>query len=458
MRWIVSGLVSMLAAGSLHAQGVSIHSHGACPLARNSAGVAEPCADGSAVFYNPAALASQRSVASAGVVALYSTATFTFDDTSDSFDSEQGTKLAPHAWLAAGLTRTIAAGIGFWAPYGLSTKWPLDFEGRYIGYDNTLRAIYIQPTIAARLMGNRLAFGAGVAAVNGSVMIRQRTDLARTTIPSTNLQFNAIGVPDGTDFADAELDVNGWAATFHVGVQFRPSERWSLGARYLHTTQLELSGDARFTQTQTGFMLPAGNPFGLPAGAPIDAVLAPQFEPGAPLEDQRLSTELSLPNQFAVGMSYAVTALARLFFDYQWTGWNQFDQAVLDFDTAPTDTLFLDFEDASTFRLAAEFAPRDQLTVRAGVLYNTAAAPDVTVTPLLPEAQRTSFAGGIGYRLSDRLTADAGIEVLVQSDRRGSVRPRNSRAETAADLNAGPYEAHGVFGGITISYFIGPER
>ncbi len=410
------------------------------------------------MFYNPAALAYQRGVASAGIQPLYTKGTFTFDETGSSFDSEQGTKVAPHAWLGVRLTPTIGAGIGFWAPYGLATAWPLDFEGRYVGYDNMLRAIYIQPTIAGELVPGRFALGGGVAAVRGSTAIRQRIDLARTTIPGTNLQFSILGVEDGTDFADVDLEVNDWAATFHVGLQFRASERWSFGARYLHSAELDLTGTADFIQIQTGFLLPAGNPFGLLPGTPIDAVLAPQFEQGEPLGDQRLTTELTLPNQFVVGVRFLATPAAKVFFDYQWTGWERFDEAVLDFANAPTDTLFLDLRNASTVRLAVEFAQSEQLAIRGGILYNTAAAPDVTVTPLLPEARRIAFASGLGYRITERFSADLGLEVLLQQERRGRVRPRISRSQTAADLNVGDYSAHGIFGGITLSYLLGRDR
>ena len=109
---IVGALFLVMPASALHAQGSSIHSHGGCMLGRNSTGVAEPCADGSAVFYNPAALAFQGSRASLGMSALYSTSTFTFDDSGASFDSEQGTKVAPHAWLQTPLTDWLGAGRG----------------------------------------------------------------------------------------------------------------------------------------------------------------------------------------------------------------------------------------------------------------------------------------------------------------------------------------------------------
>ena len=128
---------------------------------------------------------------------------------------------------------------------------------------------------------------------------------------------------------------------------------------------------------------------------------------------------------------------------------------MLRFGTAPTDTLLLDFHDASTFRLAAEYTLRDELAFRAGILHNRAAAPDVTVTPLLPEAHRTSFTGGLGYLITERFSADAGIEYLLQDERRGSVRPRENREQTAAVVNVGSYSAHAVFAGITLSYRFG---
>lgn len=458
MRCIAHTLVAFLAASSLHAQGLSIHSHSGCALARNSSGVAEPCADGSAVFYNPAAVAGQRGVASAGVVALYSTATFTFDDSGESFDSEQGTQAAPHAWLVVPLTSRIGAGIGFWAPYGLSTAWPLEFEGRFDGYDNTLRGIYIQPTIAAEVIPGRLALGAGVDAVSASVDVYRRVDLARTAIPGTGLTFGDIGIPDGTDFADVRLKVDDWSATFHVGLQLRASDRWWFGARYLHSTHLDLSGTATFRQRATGIPLPPGNPFGLPPGTPIDVVLAPQFGPGGELVKQGLRTELTLPNQLVAGMRFLATPTTKVFLEYQWTGWSRFDRAVLHLEHLPADTIFLDYADASTFRFAAEVTPRDALTLRGGILYNTAAAPAVSVNPLLPEARRTSFTGGVGLRFTERLSADLGLEILFQKERRGRVRPRTSQVQTADDLNVGRYSAHGIFGGVTFSYFFGSER
>jgi long-chain fatty acid transport protein len=392
------------------------------------------------------------------VSALYSTSTFTFDGDAESFDSKQGTKVAPHAWLQAPLTARIGVGFGLWAPYGLATAWPLDFEGRFDGYDNVLRGIYVQPTIAGELVPGRLALGGGVVAVRGTAEVLRRIDLARTVVPGTSVRFGDLGVADGTDFAAARLTVDDWSATFHLGVQLRASDRWSFGLRYLHTARLDLTGEAAFRQVATGLLLPGGNPFGLPPGTPLDALLTPQFQAGGVLDDQRIATELTLPSQLVAGVRFLASRSTRAFFDYQWTGWDDFDRAVLSFATAPTDTLFFDYGDASTLRFAIEHVASDAVRLRGGILHNTAAAPDVSVNPLLPEAERTSFAGGLGWRLADRFSLDLGVEVLLQEERRGRVRPRTNGAQDADELNVGSYSAHGVFSSIMLVYDLGRAR
>ncbi|HEX7049679.1 MAG TPA: outer membrane protein transport protein [Longimicrobiales bacterium] len=459
-REAIGGALAVLltCAPTLRAQGLSVYTHSACALARAGTGVADPCADGSAVFYGPAGLAFGPSVASIGIMALATESEFTFDGPGPTFETEQGTTWAPHLWLAVRPTRRLGAGIGLWAPYGLVTEWPLAFEGRFDGYDNELRAIYIQPTLAYQVLAGRIALGAGLVITRTTVDLRRRIDLATTPIPGTEMPFAALGVPLGTDFADLLIDIDAWAATFHLGLEVRASDRWSFGARYLHTADLDLDGRAGFRQVATGLLLPPGNPLGLPAGTPLDPVLALQFAPGGPLSNQDVATELTLPNQFVIGTRFRATPAFRILLDYQWTGWDHFDEAALDFARAPADTLFLDFENTSTVRLGADITPNDRLALRTGILYNDAATPDVTVTPLLPEGQRITLTGGLGYRFSSRFTADAGLEVIFQEERRGRVRPRESRRQTAADLNVGVYEGNALVIGLTLSYRFGPTR
>src|ERR1700756_5041162 len=63
MSWqsltIVVSLVSLVLVGSApaHAQGYGLYEQGTCAMGRAGAGVASPCNDGSAMFFNPAGLA-----------------------------------------------------------------------------------------------------------------------------------------------------------------------------------------------------------------------------------------------------------------------------------------------------------------------------------------------------------------------------------------------------------------
>ena len=54
-----AAVATVLAAGALQAQGSALDQHSACMSGRVGAGVAAPCDDGSAVYFNPAALAEQ---------------------------------------------------------------------------------------------------------------------------------------------------------------------------------------------------------------------------------------------------------------------------------------------------------------------------------------------------------------------------------------------------------------
>ncbi|MGH8434343.1 MAG: OmpP1/FadL family transporter [Pseudomonas sp.] len=451
MRWTITAIAALLSAASVQAQGVSVFAHSGCSLARGGTGVADPCHDGSAVYYNPASLALQPGAASLGALALFTSNEFRFPG-GRSVDGEQPVEWAPHLWFAARGGPRVGLGLGIWAPYGLSTKWPLDFEGRFVGYDNTLRGIYIQPTAAYDVIPGRLAIGAGIDFVRGSVEIHRRVDLAATNIPGTNTPFSALGVLRGTDFIDATVDVDDWTTTFNAGVQVRASERWSIGVRYLHTANLDLEGDAEFNQLPTGILLPPGNPLGLPAGTPLDAVLATQFLPNAALSEQRLETAITLPNQLVAGVRYQVTQKVGLLLDYQWTGWSQFDEARLNFARAPTDTLFLDFDNTSTVRFGTDITASDRWDVRTGIVWNEAASPDLSVTPLLAEGERLTLSAGAGYRIGRRFSANAGLELVFQEERPGIVRPRTTRALGADDLIAGDYKGSAVVLALTMSY------
>lgn len=445
-RLMCAGLAVAVAgsAATAHAQGSSVITHSACATAMGAAGVASPCQDGSAILFNPAGLVMTPSVVSAGTSVIRAAGNFTYDFSGERIDRERSTTPVPFAYGSFRVSDRLAAGIGVFAPYGLGIDWPLEFEGRFASYDAGLKNIYIQPTVAFQL-DPVLSVGAGLNVVRSSLEIQQRVDLATTALPAQpfpgrTLTFGNLGIASGTDFADARLGGDGMGIGFHLGTMLRLADNVSLGARYLSAVEVELEGTADFAPVPTGITLPARNPFNVPGGTPLDAVVAAAFQ--GPLADQDLSTSLELPAQLVVGVAFEPAASLKLLADFQWTGWSSFDAATIDFANSPDQLLILDYQDTQTYRLGGEFSPIAPLALRAGFIYNTAAEKEFSVSPLLPEAERNYYTAGIGFQFAPGLRLDLAYQQIDQAARRGRVRgraPGLTETQLRA-LNVGVYE------------------
>jgi len=289
----------------------------------------------------------------------------------------------------------------------------------------------------------RVAVGAGLDITYLHVQLRRRVDLSTQPLPGApNLTFASIGVPAGTDFADLNLTGNETHFGFHVGVLVKPHERVSFGARFLSGQKVDVSGGELETQqVRTGLVTRVPLP-GIPAGTPLDSLIAPAFVQGGPLSPrQQASATLPLPAQFVAGAAVNVTEALRLLADYQFTNWSAFDTLVLTPEFAPPTILVENFRDSHGVRAGADYAMTGRTTLRGGFVANTAAAPDETVTPNLPEAARVQLAAGLGQALTNKLRLDLYYLHLFQEDRRGRTTDGGLAVPTTA-VNNGVYSFH----------------
>src|SRR5260370_36202087 len=118
----------------LGAQGSGIYEQGTCAMGGAGTGVAAPCADGSAMFFNPAGLAGFAGKhLTVGVTLLDVQGGFTDDILQQKSNLDNPLLAVPQAYLSYGLTSNLGIGVAPFAPYGLQTKWPLSFDGRFAG-------------------------------------------------------------------------------------------------------------------------------------------------------------------------------------------------------------------------------------------------------------------------------------------------------------------------------------
>jgi long-chain fatty acid transport protein len=401
------------------AQGYGLYEQSTCMMGRAGAGVAAPCDDGSSMFFNPAGLAAEKTVVvSVGVTGIAPRGTFTNSTTARVSTLNSDTFAAPTVYAAAPVGGGVVIGVGVFAPYGLTTDWPTTSEGRFLSYKSSVKSIYVQPTIAVRL--GHAMIGGGVDITHTSLELRRRLDLSSQPITGTPLTFAALGVPRGTDFADVDLTGSGTHVGGHVGVLIDANDRVSVGGRYLFHQQVAFdSATFAATQISTGLALPVPLSAGLPAGTPIDRLVAGSFATGGPLSSQTASTSLPLPDQVVLGVAARPTDRLRLMVDYQYTHWSMFDQIAITTQFAPASVTIENFKDTHGIRLGADYRLAGGMALRAGIDAHNAAAPDESVTPLLPEAARWEAAAGVGVPFSGHVRLDLSYMYVHQQDRNG---------------------------------------
>jgi len=450
-----------LAPNAVQAQGFSVYEQGTCTMAQAGAAVAHPCGDASAIFFNPAGLLQTDGLTiSGGATTILARGRFTSDYTRSETELQNDPVFAPHVYGAWRATSRLVVGLGAYVPYGLETKWPANWEGAFEGYDNGLRSIYVQPTVAYQVT-DRIRVGAGPILGIGSVTLNQRLDASQQRIrgrntpddPSDDVYFGAVGIPFHTAFADVSLDASGavgWGA--HVGLSVQVAEWLDVGARFMSPITFNYEGEATFEKVSTGLQLPPNNPItGQPN--PLDLLLAPSFVDG-PLVDQSVETKLTMPAQVVAGVSVRATERLRIQADYQWTGWSSFDAIPLDFENDVLDrTREENYNNTSAIRVGGAYEATDALTVRAGYLFNQAAAPDRAVTPLLPEASRNHLTAGFNWQIIEAVGLNVAYQYLGQNDRRGRVRDTlpGEQTPTVAELNSGLYAFHAHLIGTTFT-------
>src|SRR2546425_5454752 len=162
----------------LAGQGFGVYEHNTSAMGRAGVAAARPCTDGSAIFFSPAGLAGLTGThISGGVTLIGAQGGFTDDFLGSRSDLKNPLIPVPNAYITHAFSPKLTAGIGVYAPYGLETKWPVaGFEGRFLGYNTTVRSIYIQPTVGYQVHP-RLKLGIGVAYITSKLELHQRQDL-----------------------------------------------------------------------------------------------------------------------------------------------------------------------------------------------------------------------------------------------------------------------------------------
>ncbi|GJG87910.1 long-chain fatty acid transporter [Gemmatimonadetes bacterium T265] len=452
------------------AQGFGLNEIGSCAIARGFAVTSAPCDDASSLYWNPGAVSNLPMGVSAyvGGTAIGIKGKFTTDYTGRQYNSNVPTAFPPYVGLAVRTSPRLMLGIGAYVPYGLTSEWNNDFPGRFSAQKSALQNFYIQPTAAYELVPGRLSVGAGAILALSSIEIRQSLDFSQSPVPGAGVEgsgipagttFGNLGVQPYTEFARARVNASGHGGGFTLGIHAHPVPSVSIGARYLSRVRIEYrNADVKFSTVAAAdsVVFAANNPLGVPAGTSLQQVVAGQFASGGALAPgQSANTVITNPAQFQVGVAYTGLSNTTLSADFAQIQWSSFKTLPFNFtfaggmpNTALSRLQLEDYKNSNSYRFGLEhrFPDAGGVAGRLGFAYSQAAAPDVTVTPLLPDMDRYNFGGGIGVPLSSllgpggrRYAVDLTYFRVETRGRRGRTGERPSEALTADQVNNGFY-------------------
>ena len=366
------GLAGMPATG--RGAGYSIYEQGAQAMGMGGAGVAS-AGDAGAVFYNPAALTRlEGSQLVLGGSLLSPVTSFAgvapYPGYGVTEEMEHQSFVIPNIYLAHRYASGWASGIGLGAPYGLGVKWknPLSFTGRYIVTRADLNALNATAT-AAYAFGPRLSAGVGVDATFAKVKLQRRQ------------QAVAPGGGGGVvDVADVQLSSNydaGWG--WNAALLFAPTPQWKVAATYRSRIVVDAKGRVDIHQ------IPSGD-------AAFDAAVAAGLPP-----NQDANSVLRFPATYTGAVAWTPVGAWTIEANFVFFEWSAFRDLPIDFQQTPSfsETIREDYRDARQIRVGAEHRlPR--FTYRFGYYYDQAAAPDPSVSPILPDAPRHGATLGFG--------------------------------------------------------------
>jgi long-chain fatty acid transport protein len=388
----------------LNAQGFQVSLQGQKQQAMAGAGTGL-IQDGASLFYNPGAVSflSKNSI-SAGVTPVIAHSQYTDGPSSVVSETKSPVSYPFTGYIVLGKKESkLKYGFAAYTPFGSTIDWQKDWTGRFTLTHLQLYVVYLQPTISYKI-SKKLGIGAGFVYATGKL----------------NLQ-NDIPVSDNEGgFSKAEIDGKAKGTGFNAGIYYKPSSVLSLGLTY--HSQVEMKSK----KGKATFMVPAS--------------LATSFPSGD------FSINLSLPNIITLGVGITATKKLSIAFDASLIGWHTIDTVLVDFKNntpylADTKTA-REYKDGYAFRLGGQYAICKKVDVRAGIKCLVSPVKDGYVSPDVPDATNFNYSIGLGYKLSNHLTADASFTFQ-----------RMKRSDTNIQTQlSGTYKTNIYMPGLSINY------
>jgi long-chain fatty acid transport protein len=357
--------------------GFKIAEQGAKAMGMANAFVAQ-ADDASALAYNPAGIAfqegSQLQIGSTTILVPQTQFNGTTRLSGSNVVSERANRdifIAPTVYATTTMESVpLSLGLGVNSFHPLAKRWDTSSEFRDSIQSISIKPINFQPTVAYRFDDLNLAVAGGFD----------------VTYAQVSLQKMAYAVPGNaaTELGTLGADATGVGYGYNFGLKWKPLKNLSFGAAYRSQIKLALDGDANYLASTAMGQGAVG------------------LTPGGTKKSVRTSgsTDITLPDAISLGVAWKPIDKLTLEFDVERTGWSSYKQLELKFGSAlkafNNKPDAKNWEDVWAYRIGGQYAVTPKMDLRAGYAYDTTPAPNSTVGPELPDADRHNFSIGSG--------------------------------------------------------------
>ncbi|HTZ79029.1 MAG TPA: outer membrane protein transport protein [Stellaceae bacterium] len=314
----------------------------------------------------------------------------------------------PAGYYLHSFSPDLKFGLALTSPFGLETKYPTDWVGRYFGIKSSLETIDVNPNLAYRV-NNWLSVGAGVSAQY------LNADL------TSAINQTAFSAGDG----NLRLTGEDWGFGYNAGILVEPWDSTAFGLTYRSRVRHDVQGQADFTNISPG-LAAAG---------------------GATVQTSNAEGTVVTPDSIDLSVTQKLTDKLRVAGDLQWTNWSVFQ--TLGFirtsggaaGTNIGNPTLEHFRDTWFVSLGTTYNIDDNWTVRSGIAYDQTPVTDFYRTVRLPDSDRYWLALGAGYKFSEGFSVDVGYShiFMPNASMNGSVNGTTTIAGGTTSI-AGSYK------------------
>ncbi len=234
-------------------------------------------------------------------------------------------------------------GFGIYAPYGLGVDYGTDTPFSTLGVETELLYGSFNPVVAVEL-AEGFSLAAGLTLNYSSAVFERRIGL----VPGDRFEF------DGEDFA----------VGFNLGMLWKISEHWSVGANFRSPTKMDYDGDSQ----------------------------ASPFSKSVPT-----SANLTFPAFVDFGVSFRPTEKWNIEANIDWTDWDSVNETIFSGTFGGDQVLKFNYESSFMYELGVTRYFDNGWQVSLGYIYSENSVPDQNFSPLNPDADLHLGSIGVGY-------------------------------------------------------------